>query len=75
MVSAPTPCGTKAVPVLTRGSMYQAPPSEPIGTRLIDSTPPATTKSSIPDITLAAARLMDSSPEAQYLESVTPATL
>ena len=35
----------------SRGSMAQAPPSEPIGTRLIDSTPPARIRSSQPERT------------------------
>ena len=35
------PCGTKPVCSAVAGSIAQAPPSLPIGTRLIDSTPPA----------------------------------
>ena len=46
--SAPMPCGTKAVSKLVCGSCAQAPPSEPIGTRDMLSTPPATTRSSQP---------------------------
>jgi hypothetical protein len=42
-----------------------APPSEPIGTRDMDSTPPATTRSAWPDITSAAAVFTASRPEAQ----------
>ena len=54
--------------------MNHAPPSEPIVQRLIDSMPPATTRSSKPLATLAAARLTASRPEAQKRDSVTPAT-
>ena len=42
------PCGTKPVVSAVAGSIAQAPPSEPIGTRLIDSTPPARIRSSKP---------------------------
>ena len=73
--SALTPCGTKDKALLTRGSMTQAPPSLPMGQRLIDSTPPATTMSSMPDMILAAARLTASRPEAQKRDRVTPATV
>ena len=45
------PCGTKPVSKLVIGSANQAPPSEPIGTRDIDSTPPARTRSSQPERT------------------------
>ena len=45
--------------------MAIAPPSEAIGIRDMDSTPPATTRSSNPAITLAAAMLIASKPEAQ----------
>ncbi|CAM5519675.1 hypothetical protein SCALM49S_04072 [Streptomyces californicus] len=68
------PCGAKPVSKLVIGSIAQAPPSEPIGTRDIDSTPPARTRSSQPERTLAAARLTASSPEAQKRFSWTPAT-
>ena len=69
------PCGTKPVSKLVIGSIDQAPPSEPIGTRDIDSTPPARTRSSQPERTLAAARLTASRPEAQKRFSWTPATV
>ena len=69
------PCGTKPRPELVIGSIAQAPPSEPIGTRDIDSTPPARTRSSQPERTLAAARLTASRPEAQKRFSWTPATV
>src|SRR4051794_6861099 len=55
--------------------MAQAPPSEPIGTRDIDSTPPAKTRSSHPDATFCAATLTASRPEAQKRLSWTPATV
>ena len=73
--SAPTPCGTKPSFWLMRGSMNQAPPSLPMGQRLMLSTPPPTTRSSKPLATLAAARFTDSSPLAQKRLCVTPATV
>ena len=45
--------------------MAQAPPSEPIGTRDITSTPPASTISSMPERTFWAAVLTASRPDAQ----------
>ena len=51
-----------------------APPSEPIGTRDIDSTPPANTRSSQPDATFWAATLTASRPDAQKRFSCTPGT-
>ncbi len=69
------PCGTKPVRSAVAGSEAQAPPSEPIGTRLIDSTPPARIRSSNPLRTRAAAWLTASSPEAQKRLSWTPATV
>ena len=75
MRSAPMPCGTKSVSKLVIGSANQAPPSEAIGTRDIDSTPPARTRSSQPERTLAAAMLTASRPEAQKRFSWTPATV
>ena len=71
--SAPTPWGTKSVALLVAGSCAQAPPSEPIGTRLMLSTPPATTRSSQPLRTFCAAMLTASRPEAQKRLSCTPA--
>ena len=45
--SAEMPCGTKSLSQLgLAGPSVQPPPSEPIGTRDIDSTPPPTTRSS-----------------------------
>ena len=73
--SAPMPCGTKLTARLVIGSLNQAPPSEAIGTRDIDSTPPARTRSSQPERTLAAAMLTASRPEAQKRFSWTPATV
>ena len=52
--SAPIPCGTKLVCRLVSGSSAQAPPSEPIGTRDMDSTPPTRTRSSKPERTFIA---------------------
>ena len=69
------PWGTKRVCQATAGSEAQAAPSAPIGTRDIDSTPPATTASLWPDITCAAALLTASRPEAQKRFSCWPATL
>ncbi|PSK45521.1 hypothetical protein B0E38_07345 [Streptomyces sp. 111WW2] len=73
--SAPIPCGTKPVSWLVRGSSAQAPPSLPIGTRDMDSTPPARTRSSHPERTFMAAMLTASRPEAQKRFSCTPATV
>src|SRR3954466_16387517 len=55
--------------------MAHAPPSEPIGTRDIDSTPPASTRSSQPEATFCAAMFTASRPEAQKRLSWTPATV
>ncbi|SSS38734.1 Uncharacterised protein [Acinetobacter baumannii] len=74
MRSAPTPCGTKDDLRLVSGSKAHGPPSEPIGIRDIDSTPPATTKSSQPERTFMAAMLTASKPEAQKRLICTPAT-
>ena len=60
---------------MVSGSIAQAPPSEPIGTRDIDSTPPANTRSSQPEATFWAATLTASRPEAQKRLSCTPATV
>jgi hypothetical protein len=59
------PCGTKLVAYAVSGSMAQAPPSEAMGTRDIDSTPPASSRSSQPERTFWAAMFTASSPEAQ----------
>ena len=59
------PCGTKPVLSAVAGSEAQAPPSEPIGTRLMDSTPPARIRSSKPPRTREAAWLTASRPLAQ----------
>ncbi len=75
MRSAPMPCGTKLVAMLVIGSANEAPPSEAMGTRDIDSTPPASTRSSQPERTFIAARLTASRPEAQKRFSWTPATV
>ena len=72
MRSAPMPCGTNEVSSAVAGSLAQAPPSEPIGTRLIDSTPPARIRSSQPERIRAAAWLTASRPEAQNRLSCTP---
>ncbi|COY38286.1 Uncharacterised protein [Mycobacterium tuberculosis] len=57
---------------MVAGSRPIAPPSEPIGTRLIDSTPPASTRSSQPERTFCAAVLTASRPDAQNRLSCTP---
>ena len=48
------PWGTNEVSKFVSGSIAQAPPSEAIGTRDIDSTPPATIRSSKPERTRCA---------------------
>ena len=73
--SAPMPWGTKEVANAVAGSVAQAPPSLPIATRLIDSTPPARIRSSNPPRTREAAWLTASRPEAQKRFSWTPATV
>src|SRR3954453_10759211 len=55
--------------------MAHAPPSEPLGPRDIDSTPPANTRSSQPEATFCAAMFTASRPEAQKRLSWTPATV
>ena len=60
---------------MVSGSIAQAPPSEPIGTRDIDSTPPAKTRSSQPEATFCAAMFTASRPEAQKRLTWTPATV
>ena len=55
--------------------MAHAPPSVPIGTRDIDSTPPPMASSDWPDITCAAAVFTDSRPDAQKRFSCLPGTL
>ncbi len=72
--SAPMPWGTKLVCRLVCGSSAQAPPSEPMGTRDMDSTPPTSTRSSKPERTFMAPRLTASRPEAQKRLICTPAT-
>ena len=66
------PWGTNSVALLVSGSCAQAPPSLPMGTRLMHSTPPATTRSSQPERTFCAARLTASRPEAQKRLICTP---
>ena len=73
--SAPIPCGTKFVSNAVCGSIAIAPPSVPMGTRDMDSTPPAMIMSSMPERIRAAAWFTDSSPEPQNRLSCTPATL
>src|SRR3954470_5928481 len=73
--SALTPCGTKPVARAVCGSRNQAPPSEPIGLRDIDSTPPARIRCSPPPRTRAAAVLPSSRPEPQKRLSCTPAAV
>ena len=69
------PCGTNLVADAVSGSIGHAPPSEPIGTRDIDSTPPASTRSSKPERTFCAARFTASRPLAQNRLTWTPATV
>jgi hypothetical protein len=66
------PCGTKPMALLTRASSNMAPPSAPMRTRDIDSTPPATTRCSQPERTFIAAVLTASSPDAQKRLSLHP---
>ncbi len=75
MRSALTPCGTKYCCQATWGSIAHAPPSVPIGTRDIDSTPPPIATSDWPDMTCAAAVLTASSPDAQKRFSCLPGTV
>ena len=58
----------------TAGSIGQAPPSEPIGTRLMLSTPPPIGLAAGPTSTCAAAMFTASRPEAQKRLTCTPAT-
>ena len=60
--------------MLVAGSCAQAPPSEPIATRDMLSTPPATTMSSQPLATFCAAMFTASRPEAQKRLICMPAT-
>src|SRR6202012_350169 len=69
------PWGTNDVSYAVSGSIAHAPPSEPIGTRDIDSTPPAHTRSSQPEATFWAAVLTASRPDAQKRLSWTPAVV
>ena len=73
--SAETPWGTKYIGMATAGSVGQAPPSEPMGTRDIDSTPPPIAAWLWPDMTCAAAMLVASRPEAQKRLTCTPDTV
>ncbi len=61
----------KPVVRLVAGSVAQARPSEPLGTRYMDSTPPSTTRSSQPDRTFIAAMFTAFSPDAQKQLRVT----
>ena len=69
------PCGTNAVANAVAGSDAQAPPSLPMATRLMLSTPPAMIRSSNPPRTREAAWFTASRPEAQKRFSCTPATV
>ena len=57
------------------GSSGQAPPEEPMATRLIASTPPPMASSDWPDMIWPAAMLQASSPLAQKRLICTPGTL
>ena len=72
--SAPMPCGVKPMAALVAGSCDQAPPSEPMGTRDMLSTPPHTTRSSQPLAIFCAPMLTASRPEAQKRLICTPLT-
>ena len=69
------PCGMKYWCQATCGSATHAPPSAPIGTRDIDSTPPPITRSACPAMICAAATFTDSRPDAQKRFSCLPGTL
>src|SRR5258706_10460208 len=62
----------KAVSNAVSGSQAQGPRSVPSGTRDMDSTPPATARSSQPERTFCAAIFTASRPEAQKRFSCTP---
>ena len=72
--SAEMPCGMKSVAIAVAGSMAHAPPSEAMGTRDIDSTPPPISSDSQPERTRAATWFTASRPEPQKRLSCTPAT-
>ena len=57
------------------GSDDQAPPEAPMPTRLMLSMPPPMAMSASPDMTLAAAMLVASRPEAQKRLICTPAVV
>ena len=69
------PCGRKYSATAIVGSTAQAPPEEPMPTRLIDSTPPPIAMSCCPDMICAEAKLTASRPEAQKRLICTPATV
>ena len=71
-MSAATPMWTNPPALATSGSANSGPPSEKIGTRDIDSTPPATATSSMPASILAAAVAIASTPEQHRRETVPP---
>jgi hypothetical protein len=73
--SALTPCGTKCVGNAMDGSVDHEPPAAPMGTRLMLSTPPPTTRSASPALILAAARLTASRPDEQKRFTWKPGTL
>ena len=75
MRSAPIPCGTKPAARLVSGSLAHAPPSEPIGTWDMLSTPPTSISDSQPDAIFWAALFTASRPGAQNRFSCTPGTL
>ena len=66
---------TKPVARAISGSANQAPSSENIATRDIDSTPPATTSSEVPVAICPAAVATASSPDVQKRLIVCPGTL
>ena len=68
------PCGMNQAGIATDGSIGQAPPSAPMPTRLIDSTPPPTVMSCWPDMICDAAIFTASRPEAQKRLTCMPGT-
>ena len=71
-ISADRPCGTRLYfSIRLAGS---GPMSAPIGTRVMFSTPPATTRSCAPAFTACAAKFTACWPEPQKRFNVTPGT-
>ena len=73
IISADRPCGTRLYFSIRLGG--SGPMSAPIGTRVMFSTPPATTRSCAPALTACAAKFTACWPEPQKRFSVTPGHL